>query len=79
MSFFVHRCYCQLQSSYLQALPPRSGILQENRGCILPVGDAILLILGIYVTKLMPFSICGRGMMAFVSVSAFFFFFSGKF
>lgn len=35
------------RNSYLQALPPGPGILQENVRCLLPISDAALLILGI--------------------------------
>lgn len=58
-------------NSYLQALPPRPGILQENMGCSFPIGDAVFLILGIYVTKLMSFNICELEMVVFVSASTF--------
>lgn len=67
------------RNSYLQALSPRPGILQDNVGCILPIGDAVLLILGTYVTKLMHFNICELGMMVFVSLSTFLHFFNSKF
>lgn len=72
MSFFVPPCYCQLQSAVIHiSEPSRPGVLQENVWCIFPIGDAALLILGIYVAKLMPFNNCELGMMVFVSVSTF--------
>lgn len=46
------------------------AILKEDVGSILPIGDAVLLIIGLYVTKLRPFNICELGMMAFESLSA---------
>lgn len=37
-------------------------------GSILPIGDVVLLIIGIYVTKLRPFNVCELGMMVFESL-----------
>lgn len=38
---------------------------------ILPIGNAVLLVIGIYVTKLRPFNICELGVVVFENLPTF--------